>query len=70
MESNDNFRALAENANDAILIITGEGKYVYANKRASKITGFRIQELLEIGNQDLAHPDELKKIEARLKKKT
>jgi len=27
MESNDNFRALAENANDGILIATGEGKH-------------------------------------------
>ena len=66
MDSNDNFRTLAENANDAILIITGEGKYVYANRRASEIAGFSIQELLEIGIRDLAHPDELKKIERKI----
>lgn len=69
MESNDNFRALAENANDGILIATGKGEHVYANKRAAEITGFSIQELLEIRMQDLAHPDELKKIKRRLKKR-
>ncbi len=67
MESNDNFRALAENANDGILIAVGKGEHVYANKRASEITGFNIQEILKITMQDLAHPDELRKIEKRLK---
>jgi len=69
MERNDNFRALAENANDGILIATGEGKHVYANRRASTITGFSVEELLEIRMQDLAHPDELKKLERILRKR-
>jgi len=69
MESNDNFRALAENANDGILVATGEGEHVYANKKASEITGFSIQELLEIRMQSLAHPDELKKLERMLGKR-
>jgi len=69
MESNDNFRALAENANDGILIAKGEGEHVYGNKRASEITGFSIQEILEIRMQDLAHPDVLKKLERRFRER-
>lgn len=69
MESKDNFRALAENANDGILIAIGGGEHVYANRRASEITGFSIQEILEIRMQDLAHPNELKKLERRLRKR-
>lgn len=69
MESKDNFRALAENANDGILIAIGGGEHVYANRRASEITGFSIQEILEIRMQDLAHPDELKKLKRILRKR-
>lgn len=69
MESKDNFRALAENANDGILIAIGGGEHVYANRRASEITGFSIQEILEIRMQDLADPNELKKLERRLRKR-
>lgn len=69
MESKDNFRALAENANDGILIAIGGGEHVYANRRASEITGFSIQEILEIRMQDLAHPNELKKLKRILRKR-
>lgn len=69
MGSKDNFRALAENANDGILIAIGGGEHVYANRRASEITGFSIQEILEIRMQDLADPNELKKLERRLRKR-
>lgn len=69
MESNENFRALVENANDGILVATGKGKHVYANKRASEITGYGIPEILEARIEELAHPAELKKIRKRLKRK-
>ena len=58
LESEENFRSLAENANDGILIATGEGVHVYANRRASEITGYTVDELLNTGIADLAHPDE------------
>ncbi len=45
-ESEENFRALAENANDGILIAAGEeGVNVYANKRAAEITGYSVRRL-------------------------
>ena len=58
-ESENNFRAIAENANDGILIAIDRGDYVYANRRASEITGYGIPELLTMSYKDLAHPDEI-----------
>jgi PAS domain S-box-containing protein len=65
-ESVENFRALAENANDAILIAAGgKGINVYANKRAVEITGYGVAELQEIGLQELVAPDEVEEIAER-----
>jgi PAS domain S-box-containing protein len=69
-QSEENFKALAENANDGILIGTGEeGWHVYANRRAVEITGYPIEELLKTRIRDLAHPDELLKLTERHKKR-
>ena len=65
----ENFRALADNANDGILIASGEGVHVYANKRASEITGYTIDELLKIRIEDLAHPDEIALIRENFRKR-
>jgi PAS domain S-box-containing protein len=56
-ESENNFRAIAENANDGILIAEGEGYYVYANSRAREITEYSIGELKNMSYKDLVHPD-------------
>ncbi|MFZ3063063.1 MAG: PAS domain S-box protein [Actinomycetota bacterium] len=68
-ESMENFRAVAANANDGIVIIMGKGTFVYANKRAAEIAGFSQAELLKLGIKDLAHPDELNKLMERYKKR-
>jgi len=57
-ENEKKFRALAENANEGILIASGYGEYVYANKRAGEITGYSVSELLKLRINDLADPDE------------
>jgi len=62
-EREENFRTLAENANDGILIVVEEGEYVYANQRAAEITGYGIFELLKTTIQDIVHPDDFEKIE-------
>ena len=61
-ENENKFRALAENANDGVLIASGKGEYVYANKRAGEITGYSVSELLKLRINDLAHPDEIEPI--------
>ena len=68
-ESEGNFRALAENANDAILIAMGEGVHVFTNRRASEITGYTPTELLNSHIMDIAHPNEHKKLMRRYKKR-
>jgi PAS domain S-box-containing protein len=64
-ESEENFRALAENANDGILIAVGDGKHVFVNKRTAEITGYSISELLKTTIKDLAHPDEFERIKKK-----
>jgi PAS domain S-box-containing protein len=69
-EGEENFRALAENANDGILIAAGEeGVNVYANKRAAEITGYRVAELLKIGLRELVVPGEIKTVARRFKRR-
>ncbi len=64
-EREENFKTLAENASDGMLISTGDGKHVFANKRAAEITGYSTSELLKTTIQDLAHPDEFERIKKR-----
>ena len=61
-ESENNFRAIAENANDGILAATGEGSYVYANSRAGEITEYSLDELKNMSYKDLIHPDQLDRV--------
>ena len=57
-QSEANFRAVAENARDGILISVGEGRNVYANRRIADISGFSPEELLQKQLWDLAPPEE------------
>jgi PAS domain S-box-containing protein len=69
LESEKNFRALAENANDAMLITGSNGGYIYANKRANEVTGYSISELTRLSIKDLISPDEFTKINTYYKKR-
>ncbi|QTA92142.1 PAS domain S-box protein [Desulfonema magnum] len=68
-ESEKNFRALAENANDGILIAVSKTRHVYVNKRLSQITGYSTSELLKIDIRKLVSPDNFKKINENNKKR-
>jgi PAS domain S-box-containing protein len=48
-----NFRTLAENAQDGILIISESGIPIYANNRASEISGFSNSDLMKISFNEL-----------------
>lgn len=52
-ESEKNFRALFESANDAIWVSAGDGKISAANKAASELTGYTVPELLKMNESDL-----------------
>ena len=69
LESEETFRALAENANDGILVAVGTGVHVFANRRAAEITGYSVDELVGMSIKDLAHPDEFSRtVQERYKK--
>ena len=56
--SEANFRALADNANDGILITAGSGgDTVYANRRIAEMTGWSVEELLKKSMRDYVAPD-------------
>jgi PAS domain S-box-containing protein len=64
-ESETNFRAISENANDAIVIILNNGRQVYVNRHASEITGYFKDVLLKMRFYDLIPPEEVEQIHAR-----
>ncbi|MGC9364135.1 MAG: PAS domain S-box protein [Fidelibacterota bacterium] len=55
--SEENFRSLAENAFDGILINDENGNYIYANNNAAEITGYPVSVLLKLNIRDLT-PEE------------
>ena len=62
-ENLKNYRWLAENARDGIVLATDPGGLnIYANQRMSELTGFTIPELLRIGIKEAIHPNEYKRI--------
>ncbi len=61
-ESGSNFRAIAENSNDGIIILNEQTEYVYANRRATEISGYSIDELLTMSFKDLIHLDEVERV--------
>ena len=48
-ESEKNFKKIAENASDGIVLLEKDGKTVYANSGCEKITGFSVAEILREG---------------------
>lgn len=61
------YENLARNAFDGILINDKDGNYVYANDRASEISGYSVPELLTLNIKDLSPPSEVKAIQERSK---
>jgi PAS domain S-box-containing protein len=55
-ESEKNFRTVADNANEAILIALPEGRHTYANDFACRMTGYSPDELLRMTTADLLLP--------------
>jgi PAS domain S-box-containing protein len=68
-ESETNFRTLAENAGEGILIAGEGGVHLFANRACAEITGYSVDELLHLNARELAHPDEAPKIMERLQKR-
>ena len=67
-ESEERFRSLVENAQDAIYIITPAG-FEYVNPAFEELTGYSSEEIYskDFDFRNLIHPDDVKKIEEREK---
>jgi len=68
-ESEENYRSLAQNAFDGIVINNEEGDYVYVNKKSVELTGYSIKELLNLNIKDLTPPRYIEKVLNRSKRR-
>jgi PAS domain S-box-containing protein len=69
-ESEANFRALAENAMDGIIIVTGENaQFVYANKAAMDMSGYPSDEILQHSLWDILMPEMHKEARATFQRR-
>ena len=66
LESEQNFRNLAENSWYGILIGTADGRHVYANRRATELLGYTLEDLLQATQQEVVTPDEYPRIRQRM----
>jgi len=64
--SEEDLRALAENANDGILV-NSDGRHVFANRRLADLLGYTLEELRDTGIKELVHPDEYDKVTGRFR---
>ncbi len=63
--SEESLRALAENANDGILVALENGRHVFANRRIADMLGYNVTELIGTTALDVVHPDEQATVIAR-----
>lgn len=60
-ESNERYESLLHNSPDAIFTFDDEGKFIHANPASETITGYAVNELLEMSFAPLVIPEDLPK---------
>ena len=50
------YRTILDNAADAIFVASKEGRYIYANRQASRLLGYAIGDLLKLSIPDITPP--------------
>lgn len=61
-ESEEKYRLVVENSHDAIYI-HADNRLRFVNRGASEVTGYTVDELLQIDLWDLVHPDDRKRLQ-------
>jgi PAS domain S-box-containing protein len=56
-ESEEKYRLLVENSHDAVYIFRGD-RFLFVNRKASELSGFSHDELMQKNIWDLVHPDD------------
>jgi len=64
-ESEENFRALAENASDGVTIGDERGRHLFANRRAAEMLGYSVGQLLEMTFREFLPPGDRQMLEER-----
>ncbi len=68
--SEENFRALAKNAFDGIVVVTGaDARFVFVNQRVNEIAGYSIAEMMSMTIKDIVHPEDLPTVAGRYRKR-
>jgi PAS domain S-box-containing protein len=67
-ESEEKYRILVENANDAILVAQ-DGVIKFSNQKTEELSGYLSAELIKMPFVDLIHPDDKKKVLERYKRR-
>jgi PAS domain S-box-containing protein len=68
-DSENNFRTLAENANDGIILIGAKGNVMYVNRCFAETSGYNLDELLTFGFEKLTDPSEREILADRLRRR-
>ncbi len=68
VETKNKYTTLVEKSNDGIFIVQ-DNKFKFTNKAFSKITGYSVEQLNEMGLFDTVHEDEREKLTERYKKR-
>jgi PAS domain S-box-containing protein len=66
-QSEENFRALAENANNGIVIVNQKGYFSFVNPVACDILGYSESQLLSMQFKDIVHPEEKDRLNKRFR---
>lgn len=64
-ESEERFRALAENSSDAFALLSPTGQILYAGPSTQRVTGYPIEDFAGRNSYDFVHPDDHAESQAR-----
>jgi diguanylate cyclase (GGDEF)-like protein/PAS domain S-box-containing protein len=67
-ESENNFKAISENASDGIMVVDQRGRFLYANRGAALITDYSVDELTTMQARDLIVQEERETLRGKFRK--